>query len=111
MASLSSYGGKLSNFGGASSNNAPSVTTAYLDSYFTTLDAGFTCSSGRKYHATRENVELITNQLAIAKRSSATTINALSYTNVYVEIAIAECEADLMELATNEIQSLIHYYG
>jgi predicted transcriptional regulator len=89
----------------------PSVTTTYLDSYFTTLDAGFTCSSGRKYHATRENVELITNQLATAKRSSATTISVLSYTNVYVEIAIAECEADLMELATNEIQSLIHYYG
>ena len=92
-----------------------SVTTTYLDNYFETLDAGFTPTgsgtSGNKYHADRESVELLSNWLTAAKNASETVVSVLTYTNVYVAISIAECEADLLELATNEIQALIHYYG
>jgi hypothetical protein len=86
------------------------VTTNYLESYEDTLEPGFTCSSGRKYFATRAHIESLREQLTMAKLSSQTNIAVLLFDNTYAAITLAESEADFIELSLNEYQAFTHDY-
>jgi hypothetical protein len=88
-----------------------SVTTTYLGTYFDTLNAGFTSSSGNKYKADRESLDVMWEQLNTAKAFNSTTARILLYSNAYLTMDIVVLEADLMELEANFTNARSYFYG
>jgi hypothetical protein len=115
MASLSSYGGKLSNFGNTGGAGVPTVTTTYAGNIYDTLDAGFTCSSGREYVAFFESelngFEQMRAQYDGAIAASETTVQVLLKNMSYATITTAALLDDITELAINFQQAYTHDYS
>jgi hypothetical protein len=115
MGSLSSYGGKLSNFGNTGGVGGVTVTTNYAGSIYDTLDAGFTCSSGRTYPAFFESelngFEQLRAQYDAAILASSTTVQVLLKDFTTVSITPAALWQDLIELVINFQQAYTHDYS
>jgi hypothetical protein len=107
MASLSSYGGKLSNFGNTG-GSGPTVTTIYLDTRDETLAAGFTTSLSHKYRANRASLDAMWDQYRSAKDLGGSTVTFMTVTNTYVSPTLAQAYAELKELETNFYQATIY---
>jgi len=99
MASLSSYGGKLSNFG--NTGGGTSVTTTYLDSLDATLAAGFTTSLNHTYYADRASLDNMWAQYWGAKDLALATVTFLKLNNATVVVTLANALIELKELEEN----------
>lgn len=86
------------------------VATTYSTDIFSTLDAGFTCSSGRKYVATIERILELKDQHKAAKQASLTTVSVLKFDTFAVTITLAQLLTDITELMQNYYNTVIYDY-
>lgn len=92
-----------------------SVTTSFLATLEDTLNAGFTCTSGRKYQAWPDTAlngfEALFDAYRSVLRTGAASVVVLLYDNTTVTITPDELLADIEELVVNYKQASVHNYA
>lgn len=110
MGTFTAYGGDSSFVLENAMYGTPFVETTYSTDIFSTLDAGFTCTSGRKYVATIDNILLLKDAYITAKTNSITTITVLLFDNTSTSITISALLVDITELMQNYYNTVVYDY-
>lgn len=110
MGTFTAYGGDSSFVLENAMYGTPFVETTYSTDIFSTLDAGFTCTSGRKYRADHQSIIDMKTLYQAASDAVQSTIQFNTYTNTQVSLSLSDALTDITELFQNYYNAVIYVY-